>query len=42
VEYSPGHRRNILDAAFLETDVGITLSRDQEYFITQQFLVQAE
>ena len=40
--YSPGHRRNILNAEFLETGVGIAISRDQEYFITQQFLKQPE
>ena len=40
--YSPGHRRNILNEVFLETGVGVAISRDKEYFITQQFLLSPE
>lgn len=40
--YSPGHRRNILNDAFFETGVGVAISADGEYYITQQFLRQPE
>ena len=36
---SPGHRRNILDAAFLETGVGMAVSKDGRYYFTQLFLI---
>ncbi len=36
---SPGHRRNILDGAFLETGVGMAVSDDGRYYFTQLFLI---
>jgi uncharacterized protein YkwD len=36
--YSPTHRGSLLNEAFTDTGIGIAVSRDGEYFITQQFL----
>lgn len=36
--YSAGHRVNLLGPAFTETGIGIAVSSEQEYYITQQFL----
>jgi uncharacterized protein YkwD len=35
---SPPHRRSLLDPLFTQTGVGIAISPDTEYFITQEFI----
>jgi uncharacterized protein YkwD len=35
---SPGHRESLLDPLFTQTGVGIAISPDTEYFITQIFI----
>jgi uncharacterized protein YkwD len=35
---SPPHRRSVLDPQFTHTGVGIAISPDTEYFITQEFI----
>jgi uncharacterized protein YkwD len=35
---SPGHRESVLDPLFTQTGVGIAISPDTEYFITQIFI----
>lgn len=35
---SAGHRVNLLGPAFTETGIGVAVSSDQEFYITQQFL----
>ena len=35
---SPAHRQNLLDPLFTHTGVGIAISPDTEYFITQLFI----
>jgi uncharacterized protein YkwD len=35
---SPAHRHSLLDPLFTETGVGIAISPDTEYFITQDFI----
>jgi len=35
---SPAHRASILDPLFTQTGVGIAISPDTEYFITQIFI----
>jgi uncharacterized protein YkwD len=36
--HSPGHRRNILDRQYTHSGVGIALSRDGTYTMTQEFV----
>ena len=36
--YSGAHRLNLLRESFTDTGVGVAVSRDEEYYITQQFL----
>ncbi len=35
---SPAHRQSLLDPLFTDTGVGIAISSDTEYFITQDFI----
>jgi uncharacterized protein YkwD len=35
---SPAHRQGLLDPLFTQTGVGIAISPDTEYFITQEFI----
>lgn len=35
---SPPHRRSLLDPLFTQTGVGIAISPDTEYFITEEFI----
>ena len=35
---SPAHRESLLDPLFTQTGVGIAISPDTEYFITQVFI----
>jgi len=35
---SPAHRQSLLDPLFTQTGVGIAISPDTEYFITQEFI----
>lgn len=35
---SPSHRQSLLDPLFTQTGVGIAISPDTEYFITQEFI----
>jgi uncharacterized protein YkwD len=39
---SPGHRRNILDKRYEAAGVGVYVSPDGEYFVTQMFLKQRD